>query len=78
MDDLNTIIFHRVLIPGLPGDGMTVAEAALLRADLQDYADQLAAYAMAMERIEGKPVREAVLWYLRRREAVRVPLAGIQ
>ena len=40
------------------------------------YADQLAAYAMAMERIEGKPVREAVLWYLRRREAVRVPLDG--
>lgn len=38
------------------------------------YAGQLAAYAMAMERIFGKPVRGAVLWYLRRRRAEEVPL----
>lgn len=46
MDNLDSIIFHRVLIPGLPGDGMTVAEASALRADLADYEAQLAAFGL--------------------------------
>ena len=36
------------------------------------YAGQLAAYAMAMERIFQKPVRGAALWYLRKKQAVWV------
>ena len=38
------------------------------------YAAQVEAYAMAMARVTGKPVGEAVLWYLRRRREARVPL----
>ena len=38
------------------------------------YDGQLRAYAAAMERIFQKPVRQAALWYLRRREAVLCPL----
>ncbi len=38
------------------------------------YAGQLAAYAAAMERIFQKPVRQAALWYLRKREMVLVPV----
>ena len=42
--------------------------------DPERYTAQLEAYALAMERITGKPVRGAVLWYLRLRQAVPVPL----
>ncbi len=35
---------------------------------------QLRAYATAMERIFQKPVRQAALWYLRRRQAALIPL----
>ena len=38
------------------------------------YTAQLAAYAAAMERIFQKPVRQAALWYLRKREMVLVPI----
>jgi len=38
------------------------------------HAAQLEAYAMAMERVTGKPVRGAVLWYLRHKKAVYIPL----
>ena len=38
------------------------------------YDGQLRAYAAALERIYRTPVRQAALWYLRRREAVTVPL----
>ena len=37
------------------------------------YAAQVEAYAMAMERVTGKPVAGAVLWYLRRRQAAQIP-----
>jgi ATP-dependent helicase/nuclease subunit A len=40
----------------------------------EHYTQQLEAYALAMERIFRKPVREAVLWYLRKKQAVTVPL----
>jgi ATP-dependent helicase/nuclease subunit A len=40
----------------------------------EHYTQQLEAYAMAMERIFQKPVQGAVLWYLRRKQAVAVPL----
>jgi ATP-dependent helicase/nuclease subunit A len=40
----------------------------------EHYTQQLEAYAMAMERIFQRPVGEAVLWYLRRKQAVTVPL----
>ena len=40
------------------------------------YTEQLEAYAEAMERVTGKPVRQAILWYLRLRRAVTVPLDG--
>ena len=39
------------------------------------YDGQLRAYAAALERIYDTPVRRAALWYLRRREAVMVPLS---
>jgi ATP-dependent helicase/nuclease subunit A len=39
------------------------------------YTPQLAAYAMAMERIFQKPVQGAVLWYLRKKQAVAVALS---
>ena len=38
------------------------------------YTGQLEAYALAMERILKKPVRGAVLWYLRKKQMVWVPL----
>ncbi len=38
------------------------------------YAGQLRAYAMAMERIWQKPVKQAALWYLRLRQAAYIPL----
>jgi ATP-dependent helicase/nuclease subunit A len=38
------------------------------------HADQVEAYAMAMERVTGKPVRGAALWYLRHKKAVYIPL----
>ena len=38
------------------------------------YTGQLAAYAAAMERIFQKPVRQAALWYLRKKEMVLVPV----
>ncbi len=44
------------------------------RIEPERHTAQLAAYAMAMERILRKPVRGAVLWYLRRRCAADVPL----
>ena len=37
---------------------------------------QVEAYAMAMERVTGKPVRGAALWYLRHKKAVFIPLQG--
>ena len=43
------------------------------RAEPERYADQLGAYAMAMERITGKPVGKTVLWYLRLRRAEMPP-----
>lgn len=46
MDNLESIIFHRVMIPGLSGDGMTVAEASALRSDIAAYAAQLAAFGL--------------------------------
>ncbi len=42
--------------------------------DPDRYAGQLAAYAAAMERIFQKPVRQAALWYLRKREMVLIPI----
>ena len=44
------------------------------RVEPERYAGQLAAYAVAMERIFRKPVRGAVLWYLRRKQAAELPL----
>ncbi len=38
------------------------------------YTGQMQAYAAAMERIYKMPVRQAVLWYLRRRQAADCPL----
>ena len=38
------------------------------------HADQVEAYAMAMERVTGMPVAGAALWYLRHRQAVHIPL----
>ena len=38
------------------------------------YAGQLGAYAMAMERILGKPVKGAALWYLRKKQLAWVEL----
>jgi ATP-dependent helicase/nuclease subunit A len=40
------------------------------------YTPQLEAYAMAMERIFQKPVQGAVLWYLRKKQAVAVALGA--
>lgn len=40
----------------------------------EKYSGQLAAYALAMERIMEKPVRGAVLWYLRKKQMVWMPL----
>ncbi len=40
------------------------------------YTGQLQAYAAAMERIYELPVKQAALWYLRRREAADCPLPG--
>ena len=40
------------------------------------YDAQLSAYAYAMERMTGRPVRGAVLWYLRAKQAVAVNLRG--
>jgi len=39
------------------------------------YAGQLRTYAYAMERITGKPVNGAILWYLRKREQKELALA---
>lgn len=44
--------------------------------DPSRHTDQLAAYAAAMHRILKKPVRGAVLWYLRKKQAVTIPLSG--
>ena len=44
------------------------------RIEPEHHTAQLKAYAEAMERITGKPVRGAVLWYLRHKKAVEVPL----
>ena len=44
-----------------------------VRAEPERYAEQLGAYAMAMERITGSPVRRAALWYLRLRRAEELP-----
>ena len=38
------------------------------------HAAQIEAYAEAMERVTGKPVRGAALWYLRHRRAVDIPV----
>lgn len=57
------------------GGALTVIDFktdAAVRPEL--YTGQLEAYAEAMERITKKPVRGAVLWYLRRRCAAEVPL----
>ena len=40
----------------------------------QQYTGQLQAYAAAMERIFQKPVKQAALWYLRRRVMAFCPL----
>ena len=40
------------------------------------YDAQLSAYAYAMERMTGRPVHGAVLWYLRAKQAVAVNLRG--
>ena len=40
------------------------------------HAVQLEAYAEAMERVTGKPVRGTALWYLRHGRAVRLPRTG--
>ncbi len=44
------------------------------RMEPERYAAQLAAYAAAMQRILQKPVRGAVLWYLRQQQAAAVAL----
>ena len=46
------------------------------RIEPEHHTAQLKAYAEAMERITGKPVRGAVLWYLRHKKAVEVPLGS--
>lgn len=46
MDPLDHIITHYIMIPGRPGDGMTVAEASALRADIAGYEAQLAAFGL--------------------------------
>lgn len=44
------------------------------RVEPERHTPQLQAYAAAMERIFHKPVRQAALWYLRRRQAAFCPL----
>ncbi len=56
-------------------DGLTVIDFKTdARVEPERHTAQIAAYAAAMERITGKPVRGAVLWYLRRKQAVEMPL----
>ena len=45
-----------------------------LTARAEHYAPQVRAYAMAMERIRKKPVKEGLLCFLRTARAVEIPL----
>lgn len=63
------------------GDGLTVIDyktdrvsGPALEARAQHYAGQVRTYAMAMERVLGRPVRECILYFLRENRAVSVPI----
>ncbi len=72
---------ERILLQGVvdccirEGDALTVIDFKTdARIEPGRYDGQLRAYAAAMERIYGLPVKQAALWYLRLRKAAYCPL----